>query len=95
MFLELHFLLAAFLVPVIAVLYLARVLCGRESRGYVHINDGSELDYRETGGWIGRRVVLFLMVLPALIVLYRVLADVVTPGVGRVKRTTSRGSRCA
>ena len=71
---DLSLLVALLLLPVIALLYLARVLCSRECRGYVRIDEGGNLDYRESGGWLWWRVVLFLIVLPALIVLDRLLA---------------------
>jgi hypothetical protein len=71
---ELSLILSALLVPVIVLKYLARVLCGRESRARMQIDEAGAVQYRETSGWIWWRAGLFFILLPALIVLDRVLA---------------------
>jgi hypothetical protein len=70
---ELSLLLSILIVPVIVLKYLARVLCGRESRSFAQVDQAGNLDYRESSGWIPWRIGLFLVVLPALIVLDRLL----------------------
>ena len=54
--------------------FLARTLCGKEARGRAWIDEAGNVQYTEVRGWIWWRVGLFFVVLPALIVLDRMLA---------------------
>jgi hypothetical protein len=56
-----------------AIIYTVWVLFGRDARRYARIDHRSEIEYRESGGWLWWQVGLFV-VAPGLIVLDRVLA---------------------
>ena len=72
--LELPLLLFFLIMPVVVIHYLARVLCGRESRARLRIDTTGTVQYFESGDWIWWRVGLSFIVLPALIVVDRLLA---------------------
>jgi hypothetical protein len=56
-----------------AIIYTVWVLFGRDARRYARIDHRSEIEYRESGGWLWWQVGLFV-VAPGLIVLDRVMA---------------------